>query len=84
MKLFFLGYTHLVLDELIENNVLSCGDFCWMSRLRYYWRDNVTMSSGGPQDPDSQVTVSSVELQMLYSKVNYGYEYLHAYTRCGH
>ena len=47
-----------------------------MSRLRYYWREDVSMNAG-----EEDVTVSSVELQMLYSKVNYGYEYLNAYTR---
>ena len=70
------GYTRIVIDELEEQGVTSHGEFSWMSRLRYYWKENVPLKCG-----EEELVLSSVEIQMLYSKLNYGYEYLHAFTR---
>lgn len=71
------GYIRIVIEELEDKGVTSCGEFSWMSRLRYYWKENVPMNGGG----DEEIMVSSVEIQMMFSQLNYGYEYLHSYTR---
>ena len=59
--------------------ITSCGDFSWMSRLRYYWVARDVAATTGAQakgskpvestaDEDSLAIGTNVELQMLHSK----------------
>ena len=57
------GYFGSMIEEFMENETVSVEDFSWISRLRYYFAQDV------------------VELQMMNSKVAYGYEYLCAYSK---
>lgn len=46
-----------VIENLINNNIISDIDFQWLSQLRYYWNNDV-------------------DVKIMNSSVNYGYEYL--------
>ncbi|KAH0794512.1 Dynein heavy chain family protein [Histomonas meleagridis] len=54
-----------IIIELINENVQSLNDFCWVKRLRYYW------------DTD----LNRICLNQANARIEYGYEYLGATSR---
>ena len=58
-----------VLECLIDQKIQKLSDYCWESQLRHYWEQNNVVEN------------STSKIQMMYSSMYYGYEYVGSCTR---
>ena len=68
-----------VLERLVNNQVTVSDDFVWLSNMRYYLVDNPLAAKAAAAGE----TTKSVEVKMVHTTVEYGFEYL-GNARQGH
>ena len=61
-----------VLERLVNNQVTVSDDFVWLSNMRYYLVDNPLAAKAAAAGE----TTKSVEVKMVHTTVEYGFEYL--------